>query len=337
MYRYLIGGSLLFVAALGESHSVDQKIGRYHDKDQLTRTNTSVGLNMDFDHYSESLTSSLYGLTLSQGLTSSPIEAGSDLGEEGDLYDSLANTVTINGVQTWNKLTETRQSFSLTEEGDDRSRSAGIGVSQWFHHETLQVSLDLGRQILKKPPFEMVDTDAETVRVPGTLDSTSARLGLRHLATKSTIMDYGVGATQTVNRPLARTYSVGIKQFVPPLNAAIHGEGIRYINKGKLDLDTTYGELEGGEATVAWLQKMWSKAKGRLAYRYYREDEKTRAFGDELTMGSDTVSLGLSQGITLDEKRSQARNFEVNAKASRYKTNSDIDAEIYEVGIGADF
>ena len=54
-------------------------------------------------------------------------------------------------------------------------------------------------------------------------------------------------------------------------------------------------------------------------------------------MGSDTVSVGVSQGIQLDEKRSQARNFEVNAKASRYQTNSDIEAEIYEVGIGADF
>ena len=108
-------------------------------------------------------------------------------------------------------------------------------------------------------------------------------------------------------------------------------------HKGKVGLDTTYGELEGGEATIAWLQKLWTKAKARVAYRYYREDETTRAFGDELTLGSDTVSLGISQGFKLEEHRSQARNFEVNAKASRYQTNSDIDAEIYEVGLGADF
>ena len=118
MYRFIIGLTLLFAAAFAESHSVDQKIGRYHDKDNLTRTNTSVGLNMTFDHYTDSLSSSLYGLTLSQGLTTSPIEAGSDLGAEGDLYDSIANTASISIGQTWNKLTDTRQSFSITEEGD---------------------------------------------------------------------------------------------------------------------------------------------------------------------------------------------------------------------------
>jgi hypothetical protein len=327
---FMVLKSVFFVAMIARGHTASNDIGSYTNNEDLSRIKGSGSLLLDFDHQGGSLTSTIYNFMFSQERNKQ--------GEEGDdLYEkSTTNTGSFQAFQIWNKLLETRQSLAVAKEGDVNVASGGFGVSQWLHHETYRISLDLNKTTVKKPTSEYLDVDSNIVMLQERVDSETVTVGLRQLATTTTIVDYGASVTTSTNRPDAKQYDLGLKQFIPPLDAAIHLNGSKYDNRGQVGLNTSEGSLEGQEATFAWLQNLWDDASGRVAYRYYREDETTRAYGDELTFGSDTVTFGISQKFSLGTKRAFS-DYKIHAAMSRYITNTDIKANIYEIGLGSTF
>ena len=118
-----------------------------------------------------------------------------------------------------------------------------------------------------------------------------------------------------------------MKQAVPALGGAVHLKGNRFINNGsvgvgsspsalgrsfssgqrvfgekKLTTETNFGDVTALELEGSYLQALWNNGMGRVSYRYYREDEITRAYQDELVYGSDTVTVGLSHRAKLAEQ-----------------------------------
>jgi len=144
---------------------------------------------------------------------------------------------------------------------------------------------------------------------------------------------YSVGQIFSSDRPVASTFAVGGRYFFPAAEGALHGSVARSLNRGRITTETTYGQVSAWLAEVAYLQTLWTEARGRVSYRYYREDEITRAFADELVMGSDLVGVNLSQTLPKGVLGEGTQRFTVEASAQRYLTNIGVAGTIFEVGL----
>jgi hypothetical protein len=162
-------------------------------------------------------------------------------------------------------------------------------------------------------------------------------IGVRHLATPTTIVDYGLSQVAADNRPHANSGSIGVRQFVPPVEGAVQITGTRSYNRGYVTTDSTYGQVDAWIGEVAWLQTIAPGGKCRVGYRYYREDETTRAFENEQVFGSDTMSVGLSQDVPKEAVDSLPTPVTLELAYARYLTNAGISASSYEFGVSARF
>jgi hypothetical protein len=104
------------------------------------------------------------------------------------------------------------------------------------------------------------------------------------------------------------------------------------INLGKLNTNMSAGELTGSQFTVSYLQSLWPKAHGRVAYRYAREDEFTRAYEDHLVFGADSYVAALSHeldGVVIGDSE---RTVLLDVAATRYLHNKEGSATTLELG-----
>jgi hypothetical protein len=159
--------------------------------------------------------------------------------------------------------------------------------------------------------------------------------GLKHLATPTLVWGASYTRVESEDRPRLDAYAANIRKYLPEVSSAIHGSAARLINTGEVSTNTSIGSLAGVQAELAFLKELWKGAASRISYRYVREDEETRAFGDHIIYGSDNYSAGFTQ----DLKRGTISQYPttVNVAVTRSISNSETHATSGEAGLGMKF
>lgn len=334
----IAGGMLLVVVATpAAAHSVRQKAGSYIDNQGRERQR----LQMDLGYEGKGGGAvSGTSVTVSAGRDNYVFSDESDSDYNRQVYGSQAhsqNNFSVSGNLTWDRLTDTRMLASVQTDGEVTTRTAGIGVSQWHFHESLRLSYDLSRTIVEQPEFKFLDYDSQEVGNPTLVSSVGATVGVRHLASTTTIMDYSVSRIENENRPATNIASAAVREFFPTVKGALHANVTRAYNRGFIGTDTTYGQVDAWSVETSWLKELWRGGSGRASYRYYKEDETTRAYEDEKVFGSDMYSLSLVQELTRKMVSSVSVPLQIEAGAAKYLTNVGVAANSYEMGVSAKF
>jgi hypothetical protein len=298
--------------------ALDMDVARAHTEGTLTGTNYSVGATRD--------------IYLDRGVSRKNAYARENYGGGQRIEDSA----TVTASQTWNKLTDTRQMASWRGDEAATSKTAGIGGSHWMFHESWQWSLDLSRTWSDRPKWEYLDIDTELVEPLTRVTSTGTSVSARHLMNPTTVMLYTLSYVVANDRPPSRSGAVLVKHYLPDHEAALHATLSRAINRGVITTATTYGQVDAWQVEVAALKSLNSgKTRGKASYRWYREDEETRAYGDLLTFGSDTFALNIAHDIARGEGGEAGVTLE--AGATKYLANTGLSAAVWEGGVSAKF
>ncbi len=318
-------------------HSVKQKAGTYADNQGRERQRLQMDLGYEVPS-SGTMTAS--SLVVSAGRDKFIFGEGDDSIPNRELYGENfreQNTFSLATSQTWEKVTDTRVSATFQQDDEVTARSMSAGASQWMFGETLRVSFDLSRTVVEQPEFRFLDYDSQEVGNPPIVSSIGSTVGVRHLATTTTIMDYTISRIENDNRPATNSAVVGMREFLPTADAAVHINVSRFYNRGYIGTDTTYGQVDAWSFETAWLQNLWQGASGRLSYRYYKEDETTRAYEDEKVFGSDMYSVAVIQHLGKKVVDNINVPLQLEIGAAKYLTNVGIAANSYEAGLTAKF
>ena len=333
--------------------SISSKVGTYSDNNGLDRTRYSGSLSLN-QSYDGAISASSFSYSWSKDFYDEQAvrdENNSAAPEKRtSSYHELISE-SISASLTVDKVNEIRIMGNVSQDPDYDvfSRTGGAGIGRWFFHDSLRLSYDFSRTLVAQPAKEFPDFDSELITLPPLVTTNGHVVAVRHLATTTTIMDYTLGLQKPSNRPEGYTAGVSIRQFIPPLEGAIHA-GIAYgVDRGKATTESADGEIDARQADIAYLQEMWTGARSKVMYRYYEEHETSRAFADETVFGADFFSLSFSQDITDDLVDSMGdASMAVDLSASQYITNKDnnsadledekkIRADIYELGLSANF
>ena len=258
-------------------------------------------------------------------LNAAPEELRPDDAVSYERTDASSISVSHNHTKTFS----TRAFGAYSDGRGSYSRTWGAGFGYWFLHENWQFTLDANRSLANRPETNFLDYDFEIIEPSSVVDRKTVSVGLKQLASPKTIVDYGIAYSVQKNRPDTQSYSTKIKQHIAALKGSFHLGVNRSINTGEIATETAYGEVTSWKVEPAYLQNVSKQTIARVGYRYYREDETTRAYGDELTFGSDLLSLGVSHQMT--------PSTQVDWGLSRYVTNTDLVADIVEFGLTSGF
>jgi len=330
-----LAASIVAHPALG--HSVKQKVGTYADNQGRERQRLQMDLGVERPG---SGTLSASSLVISAGRDKYVFGDGDDSAPNRELYGANfreQNIFTLAAAQTWEKITDTRVAATFQNDDKVTARSVTAGASQWIYGETVRVSYDLARTVVEQPEFRFLDYDSQEVGNPPIVSNVGSSFGVRHLASTTTIMDYTVTRIENENRPATNAATVGIREFLPTADAAVHINVNRSYNRGYIGTDTTYGQVDAWSFETAWLQSLWQGASGRMSYRYYKEDETTRAYEDEKVFGSDMYSVSFIQHLGKKAVDNINVPLQLEAGAAKYLTNVGIAANSYEMGVTARF
>ena len=348
----------LFVPNLALSVTLDNTFANYSDNTGLKANHVGLGLTLGDDseddglHPANPITANSLTITGSRDfydegpdaeLSEEKIEEQKELGNTIAPRNHETDTVALNGSVTINKYTELSANGSYTRDQalKNNSHSYGAGISQWMFSETVRLGISGTRTVSRSSGNNISqDYDLSAVDVPENLTSNQFSASIRHLATRTTVIDYSAGGTKSDNRPYSENYALNIRQFIPWFGGAIHGGIARAVNKGKLKNDTTLGQLDAWQYDIAYLQSLWSGANGKISYRQYRENETTRIDQNEKVFGSDLVGLNLSQEIDdvfyypliLDLAGYHYRSNKDN-RSLDLKADEKVFANIFEVGL----
>ena len=328
---------LILIATCPEASADRLKISRglYRDSDGLSRERLGADAQFERSQGYGGLTGQSYQLGFFQDRFFQDDLSDDDYTRE--IYGSkqrVQGTLNAAATQVWRKATETRLGTSYTSDGKLTTRSFGAGVSHWLPGESWRFGLDLSRSLITQPFYQTLDYDSELVGRPPNDSATVGSLSLRRLATPTTILDTTLSYTDLESRPPTRMATIQLRQFVGLLKGSLHAVVTRAYNRGSIGRQTDYGQVDAWTQEIAWLQHLWRGALARLGYRYYREDETTRAYQDERVFGSDTIAFGLAQDI---ERSQDFCPMVVEAVAARYETNTSLAATTFELALTAKF
>lgn len=319
--------------AMADSFKVSR--GLYRDSQGLTRERLAADAQLELTPVGGPVSAHSYKLGFFRDAFAEDDISENDYARE--VYGSerrVQGTVAATAVQTWRKLTETRLLASYASDRKVTTRTIGVGASHWLPGESWRVGLDLSESFVDQPLYQTLDYDSQLVGRPPHDRATGTSLTVRQLATPSTLLDYLLSYVYNRSRPPTKSAAVQLRQFVSPIKGAVHAGVTRAYNRGSIDTRTDYGQVDAWTHEIAWLQHLWTGAQARLGYRYYREDETTRAYEDERVFGSDTVALGLAQDV---ERSLAGKPMVVDIVAARYVTNTALAATTFEVGLTAKF
>lgn len=305
------------------ANEVMQRLGGY-STDASTETRSSAALGGSITQRP------LFDGTVSSG--SYDVEAGveqvtiKDIAHDKYMTENFPNgyrenrSVSLNTTQTIRKLTDLRLGGNWLSDTVTTTRTASGGVGHWWFHDTIQTNIDVSKTQTNGPIVTILDYDHQAINLGPQVASGGGTVSVKHLATPTTVWGAGWTRVESTNRPKLDAYSINGKQYIPAWTAAVHGTAARIINTGETGLDSTSGSMTGVQAELAFLKTLWEGGASRVAYRYAREDEQTRAYGDHLLYGADSYSVGMTQsikkGVVTD------RPLMVHAVATRYISNA---------------
>jgi len=324
---------LLTVIAIFSStsmaHEIDQRLGRYSSSDGESRVMAKFTGRADAPAFAGG-----------DGQVSLSLSAQSETIKNSDKYmqthfDEGIRREASFGVDlltTVAKRSEVSLGGSVAGDTVTKSKSVRASLGQWFIGDQLRVGVAGSKSVTERPVDSFLDYDSATVALTPRVVSSSGSLNLKAILNPRTIASGDYTVVSSSERPLLRSWSVGLKQFIDPCDCAVHGEAARVINLGKLDTTMSVGELTGTQFTVAYLQSLWKNAHSRLSYRYAREDEFTRAYGDHLVFGADSYVAGLSQELDNVTVAGASRPILLDVAATRYIHNQAGAATTVELG-----
>lgn len=333
-------GTLVPAASPADAHTLKHRLGGYRDSTGTTRQRVGFDATVEGKSGGANLSASSVNVVVARDLYEDSSMTDEDDEYTREIYGEgqrISDSATISASQTWERLTDTRVMAAYATDKKVTTRTWGVGASQWYRHETVRVGWDLTRTIVEQPSYRVLDYDSEQIGNPTVASSVGVGLSVRHLATPTTLVDYGVNRLENENRPATNSGSVAVRQFLPPLDGAVHAGVTRAVNRGYVSTDSNYGQVDAWICDASYLQNLWLGARARVGYRYYEEDETTRAYESERQLGSDTATVALSQDLDKRQVDSLSVPLTVEAAASRYANNDGVSARTYEVGISARF
>ena len=342
--RFLTKG-VLIVAALAScgpafAHTMGQRIGGYSDNQGLERQR--IGYDMSFQQKTPQLKIPLSSQTVNITLLRDQYAQTQAVKDEyaKRFYQSgyrINHSAILTGGQAWDRSMETRQLASVSSDGVVSSRTFGLGASQWLWGETIRIGVDLSRTTVERPDYRVLDFDSQEIGEPPLLSSGGATFKVRHLATPTSIVDYTLQGIWAENRPPASAFGVAGRQFVPPIHGAVHGSATRVITRGTLSTDTSYGQVDAWIFDASYLQSIGAKSHARMGYRFYREDETTRVYQEEYTVGTDRLIVAFVQNIPQGSLQNVSVPLVLEGAVSRYLTNTQLAASSFELGLSGQF
>jgi hypothetical protein len=245
----------------------------------------------------------------------------------------------FSGDSTWtfNKGTEFQVGGGSSGDGITRTVSRTVGLGQWLLGDQLRLGVKAQMSDTRRPADSKLDYDSQTIFISDKVSSQTGTISAKAILNPLTIVTADYGVTQSTERPVLRSYSAGVRQFVPGCACAFHGDAARVINLGKLDTNMSTGELTGTQVTLAYLQTLAPATHARAAYRFAREDEFSRAYGDHLVFGADSYTLALSHEESKARIRGAERPLTMDVAATRYIHNQGAAATTFEAGAGVKF
>lgn len=318
---------LMALSKYVNAHTVRTHFSHYSDNQSVKVWRLLLDTTFKFSHTGGALSGTNYSLFVAQdNLKGTPAPVEEKIKEEKSYDRTKTNTFTLSAGQTWNRLTDTRALFSAIDTSSSKSRTGSVGFSHWFWHETFQGSIDISRTTVSREVKEYADIDLEIIEPAPKVNSTGLTLGLRQLASATTILIYNYTLIHPTDRPDTHTYSVNARQFLPFWNHAIHADASRAINRGKITNRTTYGEVNAWQWQLAYLMSYWKTGlTSKVYYRYYKEDQIAHAYDSELVYGSDTYGVNLAYAAS--------NNIVLESGAAHYKTNKKTVANMYDAGL----
>jgi hypothetical protein len=316
------------------SHDVNQQISTYRDNQGQARHGVALGLTVDsiLQDVEQSLSLIINRQDIVYNADSDTRDEELDQIEDAHIQNRGAN---LRATHTFGSSTETRSMVAYSTDGKNRAQSFGLGFGRWLSGDLLRFAIDFSRTVDDRTTTETLDYDGETISPVTQGKTTGAILSLRHLASPTTIFDYNVGQIVTNDRPPANFGGIKVRQFIEPLNGAVHLAGNRSVNRGTISTQTNYGEVDSWLATLALLKNLWRGGLFKIEYRYYQETEITRAYKDLKWFGSDAVASSFSQSFApgvITEKE-----LLLTLKHAKYVTNTALDATMLEIGLSARF
>ncbi len=333
-------------------HTMRQRIGVYEDSEGLERRRFGLDGTMTRSGWG-ALTQTSLGISMTRDQDRQQNIINDDyVRNEYGSGDRVYDEWSVQGNLTWDKLTETRLMAQGGGDGVMDRQTIGVGAGHWLYHETIRIAVDLSQTESRQPEFRILDFDSREIGTPPEGKSRGVSLGVRHLATPSTIMDYQVSQILQKGRPEARAAQIRVRQFLvpPPSLPSVAEEAplrttktsvdlgiIRAVNKGALGTDTTYGEVDSLTMEAGVNIQLDQRVQSRLAYRFYKEQEVTRVLREEKLFGSDLVSLGLGYQFAKELSQGQERGYRGEIVVSRYQTNGGLLGRSIEAGLSALF
>lgn len=311
------------------AHEVHQRVGGYSSSEGESRMMTKFTGLADAQIFSNS------DLQLSVSLSAQSESIRSEDVYTQKYFDRgrrLNRNFGIDTLFTFAKKTEITMGGSDGGDSVTKTRSASVGVSQWFLGDQLRVGVNAATAKISRPEDSFLDYDSATIIVPDEVVSSIAGLTIKAILNPKTTVSGSYSLATSTERPILRAWTTGFKQYFDDCDCALHGDVGRVINLGQLDTTMSVGELTGTQFSLAYLQSLWPKAHARLGYRYAREDEFTRAYEDHLVFGADSYVAAFSQEIDGVEFAGRDRTLLVDMAATRYLHNKSGTATTLEFG-----
>ncbi len=311
---------------MAHAHSFEQNIGTYQTDNGLQRHRWQTNIALDIPHNAPETSSQISVGYLGDNYLDKRVDSQEYMQANYGDSERTNHSGNITYNFTWNKLNTLRVGGNTSSDGVAKSSGANIGYSRWLFSESWRVSLDVTRSWFRTPQIIYPDQDLDLVETPAKIAEYSGSFGLRQLMTPTTMVDYLFTYASTNNRPDTQIYGMEVRQYIKPWRGAFHVEAARGINVGEITTRTHYGEVKAWQFGAAYLQD-FDIAQLKVAYRAYREDEVTRAYHDELILGTESWSAAVTRNFGLDQ-----RKMTVKLGVGRYKTNTNIAANTIEVG-----
>ncbi len=246
--------------------------------------------------------------------------------------ERIDRSVGVDHGWVMSKRTDVTIGYSVATDTVTTSKTMRAAAGQWFMGDQLRLGLSYAATGTRRPQARILDTDYTGINIRPQVTSRASGLNVKGILNPTTIVTGDYTHVQSSDRPVLHAWNLSVRKYEPVCDCAVHLEGGRVINIGALNTNMSDGELTGSQWGAAFLPTLWRGGHARLAYRYAREDEFTRAYGDHLVFGSDQYALGISQ-----EFQGDGRTTLIDFGATRYIRNRYGTASALEAGASIKF
>ena len=265
--------------------------------------------------------------------------------DEGQAFDNNAymkenfrshvrydRNVSLDSEWTYAKRTDFSVGGGVAGDSVTTTKNKRASVGQWFLGDQLRIGISAGVTETVRPASGILDTDYTQLDIRPNVRSSSAGLSTKAILNPTTIVTADYVQVRSTDRPVLHAWSASVREHIVACDCSVHADAARVINIGALDTNMTDGELTGSQFGLAYLQTIWAGGHVRVGYRFAREDEYTRAYGDHLVFGSDSYAAVISQEF----ERGSTKTL-IDLGVTRYIRNKNGTASALEFGAGVKF